>query len=265
MEDYKLIFKNKQLIKPFISAALIVKNCENRIKACINSIEDIVDEIVIVDDFSTDNSVEVIKNLSKKVSIIVQHKLTDFSFQRNLCLDLCNGQYNLIIDDDEIASETLRNSIKNFHKTSPNKDIYLCKRVNHNFHGSALEINRPLIIKKNIRFKGDIHERVEGKKGYIEGLLNHYSDASVYSFITDLRNYSKLKAESWLREGRKYPIYILLPRQKLVALILLVKRLLFEKRIKDGFKAIIYCIAWMSEEFFVGLYYIEMKKLIHKS
>ena len=80
-----------------------------------------------------------------------------------------------------------------------------------------------------------------------------------------MRDYSKLKAASWLREGRKYPIYILLPRQTIVALILLVKRLLFEKRIKDGFKAIIYCIAWMSEEFFVALNYIEMKKVIHKS
>ncbi len=268
MEDYKLIFTNKQPTKPFISAALIVKNCENRIKECIKSIEDIVDEIVIVDDFSTDNSVEVIKNLSRKVSKIVQHKLTDFSVQRNICLDLCDGQYNMIIDDDEIASEALRNSIKNFIKNSPTKDIYFCKRVNHNFHGSVLEhLNYPVLLKKNIRFSGSLHETVNGEssyiKGFIKGFIEHYPDPSIYCFITDLRDYSKRKAESWLKEGRKYPIYILLARQTLVAVVLLVKRLLVEKRIKDGFKAIIYCIAWMSEEFFVALWYIKLRnKLI---
>ena len=260
MKNYNIIYTNKQSKKPFISAALIVKNCATRIKACIKSIETVVDEIVILDDFSSDNSVEVIKSLSPKVSIIAQKKLTSFFIQRNTCLDLCSGDYNMIIDDDEVASEKLQQAIKFFHKASPNKDVYYCKRINHNFHGSALEINRPFIIKKNIRFKGDIHERVEGEKGYIKGLLSHYSDPSIYAFITDMRDYSKLKAESWLREGRKYPIYILLPRQTLVAVILLFKRLLFEKRIKDGFKAIIYCIAWMSEEFFVALWYIKLRK-----
>ena len=40
---------------------------------------------------------------------------------------------------------------------------------------------------------------------------------------------------------------------------------MFEKRIKDGFKAIIYCIAWMSEEFFVALWYIKLRnKLIQE-
>ncbi len=260
MKNYKLIYTNKQSKKPFISAALIVKNCEKRIKACINSIENIVDEIVILDDYSTDNTVEVIKSLSSKVSIIAQQKLTVFFIQRNTCLDLCNGEYNMIIDDDEVVSEKLGHSINIFNKSSPDKDIYFCKRINYNFHGSAIEINKPFIVKKNIRFKGDIHEQVEGTKGYIKGLLRHYSNPSIYSFITDMRNYSKLKAKSWLREGRQYPIYILLPRQIFVAVFLLIKRLIFEKRIKDGFKAIIYCIAWMSEEFFVALWYLNLRR-----
>ena len=260
MNKPNIIFQQKITKKPFISAALIVKDCEERIFDCLKSIEDIVDEIVIVDDCSKDNSVNYIKEISNKVSIIVQNKLENFSLQRNIGLDLCSGEYNLIIDDDERVSSSLKSGILILLSNRLDKEIYFCQRENFNFHGSAIEIRRPFLIRKNIRFYGDIHEKVKGSEGYVKGLLSHYSDPSIFSFLTDIRDYSRLKAISWLKEGRKYPIHILFPRQIGVAIFLLIKRLFFERRIKDGFPALIYCFAWMAEEFFVAMWYIELQK-----
>ena len=47
-----------------ISLCMIVKNEEDTIARCINSVKDIVDEIIIVDTGSTDNTLKILKNLN---------------------------------------------------------------------------------------------------------------------------------------------------------------------------------------------------------
>tara|TARA_Y100001968_G_scaffold268552_1_gene258959 strand:- start:15630 stop:16430 length:801 start_codon:yes stop_codon:yes gene_type:complete len=262
MKSYEIIYKKELNYKPVISATLIVKDCEDRIIQCLRSIEDLVDEIIIVDDYSSDNSIKVILENSNKVTHLVKNRLIDFSTQRNIALELSSGEYNLNIDDDERLTDELKKSIRSAIKNRKlDKDIYYCKRKNHNFHGSAIEVNSyPLLLKSNIRFHGEIHERVQGSVGNLNGFINHYSDDSVKSFISDISIYSKNKAKGWINQGREYSITFLLFRQIYVAFYLLIKRLFKEKRIKDGTKALIYCLAWMSEEFFVAMFYIDLKK-----
>ncbi|TVM00005.1 MAG: hypothetical protein CV087_15910 [Candidatus Brocadia sp. WS118] len=82
-----------------ISACLIVKNEEELLPKCLNSIKNAVDEIVIVDTGSTDNTVTVAKNFGAQV---YHHSWNDsFSEARNHCLKYASGDWILQIDADE--------------------------------------------------------------------------------------------------------------------------------------------------------------------
>tara|TARA_B100000212_G_C27361485_1_gene528396 strand:+ start:534 stop:1337 length:804 start_codon:yes stop_codon:yes gene_type:complete len=265
MKGYDILFERKLDKKVFLSAALITRNSEKRIENCLNSFKDIVDEIVIVDDLSNDNSIKKIKENSDKVSFIISHKLKSFSEQRNISLKFCRGQYILIIDDDEVLSEELRHSIYQLKKIKNDiSEVFYCQRINYNFHGYSVELKskykRPIAVKNGLFFEGSVHENVNGTVSFLDGNLLHYSDASINSFLEDILKYSKIKAKKWIKEGRNYGILTLTIRQIFVSFFLLIKRLIFERRIKDGPKALIYCLAWMSEELFVGLWFIDLKK-----
>ena len=62
-----------------LSAVIVVKNEERNIEKCLNSIKDIADEIIIVDDYSTDNTVDICCRYTDK---IYQHKWEGFGLQK---------------------------------------------------------------------------------------------------------------------------------------------------------------------------------------
>ena len=82
-----------------ISLCMIVKNEEDTIARCINSVKDIVDEIIIVDTGSTDNTLKILKNLN-----IVPYRfewINDFSAARNYAINAATGDWILFLDADE--------------------------------------------------------------------------------------------------------------------------------------------------------------------
>ncbi len=89
----------QNLKKENISACMIVKNEEEFLPNCLNSIKDAVDEIIIVDTGSTDNTVTIAKEFKAKVH---HHPWNDsFSEARNHCLNHASGDWILQIDADE--------------------------------------------------------------------------------------------------------------------------------------------------------------------
>ena len=85
--------------KPTISACMIVKNEEEFLPNCLNSIKDAVEEIIIVDTGSTDDTITIAKNFGAKV---YHHPWNDsFSEARNHCLNHASGDWILQIDADE--------------------------------------------------------------------------------------------------------------------------------------------------------------------
>jgi len=95
--------------KPFLSACMIMKNEESNIKRCLDSINDYMDEIIIIDTGSTDDSIKIAQSYSK-VKIYHQKWQSDFSFHRNESIKRGNGTWVFIIDCDEILIN------KNLHK-----------------------------------------------------------------------------------------------------------------------------------------------------
>jgi glycosyltransferase involved in cell wall biosynthesis len=93
-----------------ISAALIVKNEQERLGRCLSSIRDVVDEIVIVDTGSTDDTVAI----AESFGAVVLHRPWDgnFSAARNCALDAVRAPTVLYIDADEYLEFGTRAAIE---------------------------------------------------------------------------------------------------------------------------------------------------------
>jgi glycosyltransferase involved in cell wall biosynthesis len=94
-----------------ISAMVLTLNNEDYIEYTLNSIKDIVDEIVICDGFSKDNTRQIIFNSeiwnNEKVKHLISYTLsTNYSYMRNQCLKRITGDYVLVIDADEIFANS---------------------------------------------------------------------------------------------------------------------------------------------------------------
>jgi len=104
-----------------ISASLIVKNEQDHLRTCLESIQGI-DEIVIVDTGSSDNTISIAREYTDKVYHGEEYLWQDdFAHSRNQSLGLCTGDWVLIIDADEVLEEggleKLREAISKTSKT----------------------------------------------------------------------------------------------------------------------------------------------------
>ncbi|AGB19836.1 glycosyltransferase [Thermoanaerobacterium thermosaccharolyticum] len=89
-----------------LSLCLITKDEEKNIARCINSVKDIVDEIVVVDTGSKDKTVEIAKSFGEKVKVINAKWEDDFSKARNTAIENATSDWILFLDaDEEIKKE----------------------------------------------------------------------------------------------------------------------------------------------------------------
>ena len=82
-----------------LSAALIVKNEEKSLGACLDSLKEIVDEVVVVDTGSTDGTKDLARRAGARLSDF--RWTNDFSAARNRALELARSEWVLSIDADE--------------------------------------------------------------------------------------------------------------------------------------------------------------------
>jgi tetratricopeptide (TPR) repeat protein len=144
------------MTRPFLSAALIVRNEEQHLRDCLDSIRELVDEVVIVDTGSTDGTVPMAERLGATVHHYAWHD--DFAAARNHCLERCTGTWILYIDADERA-RPLRREELTVVLSSP--DLVACNVVFHARTGHTPY--RELRLFRNdrrIRFRGIIHESI---------------------------------------------------------------------------------------------------------
>jgi FkbM family methyltransferase len=159
-------------LKPFISLCMIVKNEENVLKRCLQSVEGILDEILILDTGSTDRTIEIASQYTDK---IYQSLWTnDFSDARNYIASKASGEWIIALDADEyVDRENLKETIS-YLKSVPS-DLYVFKTNIINFageHGDQLIQHQHNRIYKNIpsiKFHRKIHEQLMIKGNAING------------------------------------------------------------------------------------------------
>lgn len=107
-----------------LSVVIITFNEEKNIFRCINSLYRVADEIIVVDSYSTDDTVRIARFLGAKV---ILHPFTDFVTQKNFATNQASNDWILSIDADEVLSDELKLSIQ-ILKTLSESGCYYCKR-----------------------------------------------------------------------------------------------------------------------------------------
>lgn len=151
-----------------VSLCMIVKNEEEMLGTCLESVKDIVDEMIIVDTGSEDATEEIAKSFGAKIFYYQWNN--SFADARNYSLSKATGDWILIMDaDDEFAKEDIP-KLKEIIENPDSADIYYMKTVcftgnTPDLGGAILNMNVRLIRNGlGCHFMGDIHEHpVAGK------------------------------------------------------------------------------------------------------
>ena len=114
-----------------ISLCMIVKNEEEVIGRCLESIKDIVDEIIIVDTGSTDNTKEIIKKYTDKVFDFKW--IDDFSKARNYSFSMATKDFILWLDADDIVLQKDREKFKKLKQNLDNSIDAVMMKYNVGF------------------------------------------------------------------------------------------------------------------------------------
>lgn len=192
-----------------ISAVVLTKNEERNIEKCLESLA-FCDEVIVVDDGSTDTTVALVK---KHDACIIEHPLeNDFAKQRNFALSQTTGDWVLFIDADEVVSEKLRNEINKYTNNPINKCVgYFIPRIDTMWgkkmmHGEQGNIKLLRLAKKDAgRWSGRVHEvwAVSGATQTLENPLLHYPHQTIAEFLEEVNFYTTLRAEELYQQGLK--------------------------------------------------------------
>jgi glycosyltransferase involved in cell wall biosynthesis len=218
-----------------ISAIVLVKNEEERIEKCLKSLL-WCDEIIIVDDYSEDKTLERIKiSFSKgpaylasptlgsvhngfamsfknnKIKIFQRNLEGDFSKQRNFGLEKAKGEWVLFVDADEVVTGELKNEIgtklRNEHGSSgfyiKRRDYFLGKWLKY---GEVGRIKLLRLARSDAgRWEGRVHEvwNVKDRTGELVNPLHHFPHKNISSFLQKINYYTDLVVQCWKEEGRK--------------------------------------------------------------
>jgi glycosyltransferase involved in cell wall biosynthesis len=107
-----------------ISAIVITLNEERKIKRCIESLQKVAEEVIVIDSFSADSTISVCESLGIKV---IQREFTSYYDQKNYGLSLAKHDYILSLDADEYLSPELTQTILAL-KSSLNDKAYKMSR-----------------------------------------------------------------------------------------------------------------------------------------
>ncbi len=149
-----------------VSLCMIVKNEEINLSKCLDSIIGYIDEIVIVDTGSTDQTKEIARKYTDKVFDYTW--CDDFAKARNYSLSKANNDWVLILDADEIILRFDKKSVYDFIQSNP-MIVGRIKIINP-FQGEKEEnkyierVNR-LFNRKYYCYEGTIHEQVVANDG----------------------------------------------------------------------------------------------------
>jgi glycosyltransferase involved in cell wall biosynthesis len=184
---------------------MIVKNEARCLARCLHSIKQTVDEMVIVDTGSKDDTVKIAMEFGGKISHF--DWIDDFSAARNFALDQASGDWILVLDADEFASDALGKEMREFISGKPaigRLRIVSDFRRNGQTLCSQSFVSR--LFPRGARFQGRIHEQIVSALPRISlrGDLRH--DGYLEAQKSD-RNIKLLEAELEREPGNVYLQY----------------------------------------------------------
>lgn len=220
--------------KADVSAVIIAKNEEHRLEECLKSLT-WAKEIVVLDDMSTDRTVEIAKKYTDKV---FQRAMDIEGRHRNYAYGLATQKWVLSIDADERVTPELAAEIGKVTAADDHGCIvfsipiktFIGKRwiQGAGYYPAA---KARLFMKGKFRYEeARVHPRViyDGKCGHLKGDLLHYSCQDLTQWFHKFNRETMLEAEKWILDGRKVSLPNTLRKT--------IDRFLKNYLMKDGWK-----------------------------
>jgi glycosyltransferase involved in cell wall biosynthesis len=200
--------------KPTISAIIITYNEERNIRACLQSLRDWVDEIVVVDSASTDATVAIAQEFGAVVK--QTQDWPGFGPQKNRALSLATSEWVLSIDADEQITPELAIEIQQVMRAQyegqafeiPRSSSYCGRFMQHS--GWYPDYVLRLFKRGRAQFSNDlVHERVttEDQIAKLSCPLLHYSFNNFSQVLKKIDAYSEASALQAYKKGRRANVF----------------------------------------------------------
>jgi len=185
-----------------VTVAIITKNEEKNMPRCLESIR-WAEDIVVVDGFSTDRTVEIARSHGGRV---VQHKFTgSFADDRNVAMENAKYDWVLHIDADDAVTPDFVKKLAEVMAAKEDVAVYKFRRRNfflgHSMdHGGFHHYIPNLVDKRRVKYEGVVHEVpvYKGNVGTIQADINHYPFDSIDQFVQRQNRYAGIAAKHLL-------------------------------------------------------------------
>jgi len=193
-----------------LSTVIITYNEEDKIERCILSAQEVSDEIIVLDSFSTDGTVEIAQSMG---AIVYAQKFSGFIEQRKMAIGHATHNLVLALDADEYLSPQL--SLEILHaKENKTADAYMLNRLssiaghwirNGSWHPDYIT---RLFYKDKVTNGGEApHDKIIAAKGTkkmrLKGVLFHDAHDSIEDRIETIKKHSTVAAKSKHAKGKK--------------------------------------------------------------
>ncbi len=195
---------------PQLSAFLIVRNESADIAACLQSLQGLADEVVVVDSHSTDNTAEICRRMGARVFTRV---FDGYGAQKQFALEQTAGTWALSIDADERIPATLGHEIRELLAKNPTQAGFEVRRTFY-FLGRPLRFGGQgadwvlRLFRKDLGYfmNMKVHERIEvrGSVGRLKNPMDHFSYPTLEEYVEKCNSYTTLAAQEQYAKGRRF-------------------------------------------------------------
>jgi glycosyltransferase involved in cell wall biosynthesis len=227
-----------------LSVIIITKNEEKNIRKCLESVR-WAEEIVIVDSGSSDRTMELAKEYTKKIFV---KPWEGYGEAKNFGLSKCSGDWVFWLDADERATVELQKEIQNVLKSAgpdvkalrmPRKANFLGKWIKHCgwYPGRVVRVFR----RSEGKFSEErVHEKLEiaGEIIDLNSDLLHYTDPNLVHYYNKFNNYTSLAADELILKKRKFRFFNMVVNPVWV----FVKMYFIKLGFLDGIQGFILCV-----------------------
>ena len=193
-----------------LSVVIICFNEEKNIGRCIESVIDVADEILILDSYSTDQTVAIAES---KGAVVKQEVFKGFIEKKNKAVELASHDYVLSLDADEALNPVLANSILRIKENFTNRAYRMnrCSNYCGQFirHGSWYPDAKIRLFDRRIAHWGGTnpHDKIVLQDNvtveHLKGDILHYSYHTISEHVIQNNKLSTLAAESLFANGKK--------------------------------------------------------------